>query len=338
MNKGTILSCLALVAASAFAADFTDDFTSLDWSHWTGKGGIVGYRKNATDGCAAPGSAEMVFQEGHEPEVAGSFLRRVPVESGKSYRVTVKVRSGGEAGGCQASLGVQAFVGDTKFHSTLVKGLKRDVDVAWVSLGADFTVPDGVDKVQFLLNGYGPAKAKLLFDDFRMEEFSLADDFKDSFDTFSWGSWKAEGALMAFQHDMQGGRDGGGAALAQVLEGNPKGKSGCLTRHFPVEKGKEYTLLVFVKSEGLAPDARVSMSIQGQSVKPTKFLGTGVQGTRVKAEECREWRRMVFTYTIPTTGKWQDCGQVLVTLGTGGTTPGKVWFDDFEFFRSGEDK
>jgi len=321
-----------------FAADFTDDFGSLAWSHWTGKGGKVIYRKNGTVGCAAPGSAEMVFQEGHASEVAGSFLRRLPVEAGKSYRVTVKVRSAEDAGKCEASLGVQAYIGDKTFHSTLNKGVKREVDGNWRTLTADFTVPEGTDKVQILFSGYGMANAKILFDDFRMEEISLADNFKDSFDSLSWGSWKSDGALMEFQHDVKGGREGDGAVLVQVLEGNPKGKSGCFTRHFPVEKGKEYTLVVFVRSEGFAPDAKISMSIQGQSVKPTKFLGTGVQGTRVKAEDCREWRRMVFTYTIPTTGKWQDCGQILVTLGAGGTVPGKAWFDDFEFFRSDEDK
>ena len=336
MNKGIFFSSLALAAVSVFAADFTDDFASQVWSHWTGKGGKVTYRKNGTDGCAAPGSAEMVFQEGHASEVAGSFLRRFPVEEGKSYRVTVKVRRGEGTDKCQASLGVQAFVGDKKFHSTVVKAGKRDVDGTWQPLSAEFTAPDGTDTAQVFLNGYGEANAKILFDDFRMEEINLADDFKDSFDSLSWGSWKSDGAQMQFQHEVKGGRDGGGAALVQVLEGNAKGKSGCFTRHFPVEKGKEYTLVVFVKSEGFAPDNKISMSIQGQSVKPTKFLGTGVQGTRVKAEECREWKRMVFTYTIPTTGKWQECGQVLVTLGTGGTVPGKVWFDDFEFFLSGE--
>ena len=248
----------------------------------------------------------------------------------------MKVRSGEVAEKCQASLSVQAFAGDKRFHSTLVKAGQRDVDGNWQTMTAEFTAPENTDTAQIFLNGYGSANAKILFDDFRMEETSLADNFKDSFDSLSWGSWKSDDALMKFQHDVKGGREGDGAALVEVLEGNPKGKSGCFTRRFPVEKGKEYTLVVFVRSEGFAPDAKISMSIQGQSVKPTRFLGTGVQGTRVKAEDCREWKRMVFTYTIPTTGKWQNCGQVLVTLGAGGTVPGKAWFDDFEFFRSGE--
>ena len=330
MKCSFLLMTGALLTATVLtAADLTDSFDTLKWGNWTGKEGKVAYRLNATEKCA-----EMVFQEGQVAKVSGNFLRIFPVKTGECYRVSVKARCATEGAKCQAGIGVQGFVGVQNYHSTIINAAKKELNQDWKQLSVDFMVSDIPDHVQVLLSAVADSPATVQFDEFSLSPIDFSKSFTDSFDTLSWGFWKHKDAKIVKLHDPVGGRDGQEAALIEVQDGNPKGNSGCLTRHFPVEKGREYTLVVYVKSEGLAPDTKIAMSIQGQSIKPTKFLGTGVQGTKIKAEDCREWKRMVFTYQIPTTGKWQECGQILVTLGTGGVVPGKVWFDDFEFFRA----
>ena len=231
---------------------------------------------------------------------------------------------------------------DMVFASTHKKGAnamimkKLPVEKDWIMVACEFTVPNGIDQVQILTAGYADAGTILQFDDFSMTEVDMTAEYKDSFDYDAWGFWKSPGTKVTKNLDRKEGNKAPGAALIVVEEGNPKNKGGSLTKHFPVKPGKEYTFVVFVKSQGLSPETTIGMSIQGQDAKK-RLLGSGVQGTKIKAEDCREWKRMVFTFQIPDSGKWKNAGFLLMTLGTGGSTPGRVWFDDFEFFCNSEE-
>lgn len=328
----------ALMLAASFgitAAEVKDGFDKFTWGQWFSKGGKGIGRFNAKEGLSAPGSADLVFSAGHKKGASGMLLKKLPVESGKTYRIKCMVRNKTPDLKATANLSIQAFK-KGKFHSTIISTAKIPVEKDWTMVAGEFSVPNGVDQVQILAAGYADAGTTLQFDDFSMAEVDLTTEYQDRFDYDAWGFWKSPSAKIEKRLDRKEGNKAPGAAQIVVGEGNPKNKSGSLTKHFPVKPGKEYTFVVFVKSQGLAPDTTIGMSIQGQDAKK-RFLGSGVQGTKVKAEDCREWKRMVFTYQIPDSGKWKNAAFLLMTLGVGGSTPGCVWFDDFEFFCNSEE-
>ena len=333
MKKYFIL--LALAASFGMTAGEIKDGFDKMWGYWFAKDSKGTCRFNAKEGLTAPGSADMIFAEGHKSGASAMLLKRFPVEAGKTYRIKCMVRNKTPQLKCTANLAVQAFK-KGKFFASVLSTAKLPVEKDWRMLAGDFTVPEGVDQVQILPAGNADAGAVLQFDDFSMEAIDLSGEFKDPFDYDSWGFWRSAEAKVVRDLDSKEGNKAPGAAQIKVLEGNGKNKVGSLLKHFPVKPGKEYTFVVFVKSQGLSPESTLALNIQGQSAKK-RFLGTGVQGTKIKAEECREWKRMVFTFHVPDSGKWKEAGYVLVTLGTGGSVPGCAWFDDFEFFCSSEE-
>ncbi|MBQ6597161.1 MAG: carbohydrate binding domain-containing protein [Lentisphaeria bacterium] len=327
-----------LMLAASFgitAAEVKDGFDKMTWGQWYSKGGKVSCRFNAKEGLTAPGSVDMIFAASHKKGANAMILKKLQVEPGKTYRVKCMVRSKTPEQKSAANIGVQAFK-KGKFHSTVLASAKIPVEKDWTMVAGEFSVPNGIDQVQILAAGYADAGTTLQFDDFSMTEVDMTAEYKDTFDYDAWGFWKSPGTKVTKNLDRKEGNKAPGAAQIIVAEGNPKNKGGSLTKHFPVKPGKEYTFVVFVKSQGLSPETTIGMSIQGQDAKK-RFLGTGVQGTKIKAEDCREWKRMVFTYQIPDTGKWKNAGFLLMTLGVGGSTPGCVWFDDFEFFCNSEE-
>ena len=328
----------ALMLAASFgitAAEIKDGFDKLSWKQWFSKGGKGACRFNPKEGLTAPGSAELVFSAGHKKGASGMILKKLPVEPGKTYRIKCMVRNKTPDLKCNANLSVQAFK-KGKFHSTIIGTPKIPVEKDWSVIAGEFFVQTGVDQVQILAVGYADAGTVLQFDDFSMTEINLNIEYQDSFDYDAWGFWKGVGSKAFKQLDFKEGCKSAGAACIPIPEGNPKDKGGSLTRRFPVRPGKKYTFVVFAKSKGLAPEAKIGLNIQGQDARK-RFLGTPVQGTRINAEDCREWKRMVFTFQIPSDGKWKNAGFVLVTLGTAGSVPGSVWFDDFEFFCNSEE-
>lgn len=326
---------LVLAASLGMAADEVKDGFDKMWGYWFAKDAKGACRFNAKEGLTAPGSADMIFSAGHKNGASAVLLKKFPVEEGRTYRIKCMVRNRTPQLKCTANLAVQAFR-KGKFYASVLGTAKLPVEKEWRKLAGEFTVPAGVDQVQILPTGNADAGAVLQFDDFSMEKIDPAAEYRDPFDYDSWGFWKSADAKVARTLDLKEGNKAPGAAQILVQEGNGKKKSGSLLKHFPVKPGREYTFVVFVKSKDLAPESAISLSVQGQNGKK-RFLGTGVQGTRIKAEDCREWKRMVFTFHVPDSGKWKEAGYVLVTLGTGGSVPGCAWFDDFEFFCSSEE-
>ncbi|MBT3374965.1 MAG: hypothetical protein HN742_17990 [Lentisphaerae bacterium] len=166
---------------------------------------------------------------------------------------------------------------------------------------------------------------------------ATAADFADDFSTCTWSEWKAEKAVAELVHNPTVGNKAPGALGITVGPGNPLGAGCCFVRHFSIEPGRTYTALVYVRGKGLAPDSRVAIGFQGQDAKK-RFLGTGVQKALLQGEAVPTggWKRIVLSFIIPQTGKWEKAALLLCTLAVSNATSGQVFFDDFEFFQAEE--
>ena len=278
----------------------------------------------------------------------GCFTGIFPIKPGRTYIYKVMVRRTNMEG--DLSLVIQARVGGKMRNIQPVANYSKP-STEWKEIVLKHTVPtegpwSECDNVLLTLGGKG-GNAVLFFDDFSIEESfdptklpkqevqedTTPEILEDGFDNLkSWGFWKLKETKVSNSHSTSVGRNALGAACITVEEGNTA--SGCFTRHVPAEPGKEYNFIVFVKADGLADDANLSLGIQGLD-KDKKFLGTPVKSIKRKASECRDdWQRLVLSYKIPETGKWKECAMLLITLGSGGKTPGNAYFDDFQFFVS----
>lgn len=158
----------------------------------------------------------------------------------------------------------------------------------------------------------------------------------DPFDTYSWGHWASEKADAKVGHDPSAGRTKPGAGRIRIGGAPGSRGSACLLNTFKVQPGREYTALVWVKTEGFEPTERVSLSFQGKDEK-VRFLGTSVIHTGRRIDACRDWKRLVLTFTVPDEGRWNDCRNLMVTVSVPAGKPGTLWADDFEFFETEEE-
>ena len=277
----------------------------------------------------------------------GCFMGHFSIKPGRTYTYKVMARRNNLEG--DLSLGIQARIGGALRNLTPV-ATRIKASTEWHEIVLTYTVPtegpwSECDNVLMTLGGKG-ANSELFFDDLSIEESysptkpqkkdvqkTPPDILEDAFDNLkSWGFWKLEETKVAKSHDAIIGRNAPGAACITVEDGNTG--SGCFTRRLSVTPGKEYNFIVFAKADALADDTTLSLGIQGLD-KNKNFLGTPVHSVKLKASECRQnWQRLVLSFKIPETGKWNDCALLLITLGTGGKTPGKAYFDDFQFFVS----
>jgi len=162
-------------------------------------------------------------------------------------------------------------------------------------------------------------------------------DFADDFSAGKWKEWKAEGTIAKMLHNQEAGNKAPGALEIAVGPGNPLTAGCCFLRHFTVKPGQTYTALVYVRGKDLAPDSEIAIGFQGQDEKK-RFLGTGVQSARLKGENVPTdgWKRIVLSFIIPETGKWEKAARLLCTLAVSSAASGQVFFDDFEFFQAEE--
>ncbi|MBO4345686.1 MAG: hypothetical protein J5833_08015, partial [Victivallales bacterium] len=278
----------------------------------------------------------------------GCFLTTFPIKPGRTYTYRVMARRSNMEG--DLSLIIQAKVGNRMRNIQPIANYSKP-STEWKEIVLKYTIPtDGpwseCDNVLLTLGGKGK-NAVLYFDDFSVdEEFDPAtikkpaaqdatiDVTEDNFDNLSeWGFWKLPTTKVSSSYDAKIGRTAPGAACITVEDGNDA-SGGCFTRLVPAVPGKEYNFIVFVKAEGLDDEANLSLGIQGQD-KDKKFLGTPVHSVKRQASECRdEWQRLVLSFKVPDTGKWNECAFLLITLGSGGKAVGNAFFDDFKFFES----
>ncbi|MFA6929224.1 MAG: glycoside hydrolase domain-containing protein [Lentisphaeria bacterium] len=132
----------------------------------------------------------------------------------------------------------------------------------------------------------------------------------------SWGFWKAPDSDAEYRHERDFGRTD---RFSMRLVNREKG--GVLTKGVPVLPGKQYTASIWCKSP-----AEVSVSISFQGQKDGKFLGLTPQKTTSKIL-AEQWQQIQHSFTIPDQGKWAECNNLLITIGS--DPQSNVAFDDF---------
>ena len=319
----------------------TDDMSTI-WGVWQGQSDTE-FSLSKDEG--VNGSSCLVMKT--KEKGGGCFLKNFTIKPGRSYIYKVSARRSNMEG--DLYLIIQAKVGNRMRNIQPIANYAKP-STEWKEIILKYTVPtEGpwaeCDNVLLTLGGKGK-NATLYFDDLSIEESfdpanmrkpaaqtAPSDIIEDGFDSLSaWGFWKLPTTKVSQSHNATIGRTAPGAACITVAEGN--NASGCFTRHVPATPGKEYTFIVFVKADGLDDDATLSIGIQGQD-KDKNFLGTPVQSIKHNASECRsDWQRLVLSFKVPETGKWNECAFLLITIGSGGNKPGNAYFDDFKFFIS----
>lgn len=333
MKYGIFLSAL-LSTAAIFAADpslsttnISDDFSTKIWSHWSSPKVKARYSHNKTDGAAAKGAAQLVITG----KGSACFLKRFNVEPDSLYTVEVMVKA--DSNKHTSAIALQDFGMKQKFVKTIGRNITK-TDTKWQKLTYFYRTGAKTKTVQVLLDCGTENGGTFLFDDFKMTKVDYLPEFYDSFTVNNWGSWHTHKSKLRFSIDPEVGKKAPGSYKIEVLPENTlKRYSGSATRHIPVIPGKTYTLSVFAKAKGLDPDALISLSMQALNIEHQFISNLAIPRRSYKVEECRDWRHIIVTYRIPTTGRWANCRNILVTLSTSrSTTPGTVWFDDFEFF------
>jgi hypothetical protein len=117
--------------------------------------------------------------------------------------------------------------------------------------------------------------------------------------------------------------------LIQVAADTPDNSVCCFLREFPVKTGKTYQAKVFVRSQNISPDARITMVFQGKDAN-SLFLGLPPQSANLEKPSDEKWEEKNLSFKIPEQGKWNEVRNLLVTLTVQNAKDGKVWFDDFE--------
>ncbi|MBQ9088152.1 MAG: DUF4838 domain-containing protein [Lentisphaeria bacterium] len=147
-----------------------------------------------------------------------------------------------------------------------------------------------------------------------------------------WGTWKTPKVTGKFAwNDSEGAASPGSVEITAGPQNKARGGLS-FTKHFPGYAGKEYRASVMVKTVGLSPNARISMSFQGKGYKEN-FLGTNSPGVGKPGSDFADgkWHKLEYTLKVPADGKWKNTAWLLCCLTVSGAADGKVYFDDFSF-------
>lgn len=341
--KKRIIVVLSVAVLSATAqgnnAKFKDEFSTNTWGSWKSEKAAGEFLHNKETGNQAPGALEIKIGLANPLTEAFVFTKVFPAEPGKTYKASVYVFGKSLAPAAQASIAFQGQTAECKFLGTGVQktSLEGSELAKWRPMSITFTIPSAGDwkNAGHLLCSLGVANAtsgQIFFDDFTFSEISPKDSNKGSFDSEAWANWKSDEGIGKFLLNTEVGNKALGALEIKLGPNNPVKAGFVFLKQFPVKSGKSYSFQVYVQGKNLPAVAEVSMSFQGQTAD-MKFLGTGVQGTKLIGENIPsdEWKRMVFTFKIPETADWKNVGLVLCTLGISNAASGQIFFDDFEF-------
>ena len=322
--KNTIVFAAMFVGAAVFA-DAVEDFSGAPWTTWTGKGTIAKATINKEEGVAAKGALQLVYPKGTN----GGLLKNFPVEPNTFYSAEIMVKTADPD--AVLELGVHDFGADEKYKKIMIRKL-FPASTEWKKISINFLTGSNTKFVRILPNIMTKTGVPAFFDDFKLAKVEAFED-KDSFEFKNeWSLWKSSVAKMNFSIDKNEGKSAPAAAKLEILPGNPVKASGTLMRNISVLPGKTYTLSIFVKAKDVSPKTKISLGFQSKD-ENFKYLGLPIPSTFTIAENCTDWKQLVLTRKITTTGKWAKLRNILVTLGVGGSEqPGVVFFDDFEIF------
>lgn len=326
-----------LITAGVFAcsamlfADAADDFSQKAWTVWTGRGTAVKASINKAEGNAAKGALQLVLSKG---SICGS-LKNFPVEPNTFYTAEIMVKSADKDASFE--LAIHDFGSDDKYKKIMTR--KSFISGAeWKKISISFLTGSKTKFIRFMPNVKTKPGIPAFFDDFKLIKTEGFED-RDSFDFKNeWSLLHSKIAKTKYSVDPTEGKAAASAAKVEILKDNPPKGSATLMRNISILPGKTYTLSIFVKAEGVSPKTKISLGFQSKD-ENLKYLGLPIPSTFTTAENCTEWKQLVLTRKITTTGKWAKVRNILVTLGVSGSTePGSVWFDDFEIFTEEADE
>ena len=329
--KKIILSAIMLPVL-ANAAEISDSFEKQIWKYWNKPQFKYTYKNIADDGRNAKGAAAIIAKPGNPAKNDGNFFKEFPIEKNTDYRASVYVKTKDVNPEAVVSFAAQSMGQKMEFQARLAE-VKFVPGSDWQKMEIQFKSIHVSANARIFLSAINLQKGSIIFDDFEFGKIESFSDCTDNFNTMAWGNWNVSQAKVKYSINPAVGRKAPGAAMMTFLAGHPAGHSGSFTRRLPVEPGKEYTFIVFVKNDGLTPAAKISMGIQALNAK-NLFLGFAPRSVSTAASACEDWKRLVINFKVPTTGKWAQCRKMLVTLSASGSVHGSALFDDFEFFEA----
>ena len=137
----------------------------------------------------------------------------------------------------------------------------------------------------------------------------------------AWSSWRDKNCDTKFSRNLMGGMQN---SPCLKMESCATG-GGCFHKAFRIKPGQIYTWRIMVRQEGGAEGNHVSLGIQGR--RAGKLVG--LPPVSVRKPATAEWQKLELKFTIPATGKWKECEEVLLTMGASGKHC-TTFFDDFE--------
>lgn len=322
--KSIFFLAAMFIGASLFA-DAADDFSKKPWSTWTGKNTAVKVTVNMQEGCAAKGALQFVFTKGR----SGGLLKNFPVEPNTFYTAEIMVKTADPD--AVFELAIHDF-GENDKYKKIISRHSFSTSKEWKKLTYSFLTGSKTKFVRILPNVEAKTGIPVFFDDFKLVKAEVY-EFKDGFEFLNeWSIWTGKKAKMKLSIDKTGGRNSSTAAKLQFLDAKNLQNGGTIMRNFSVLPGKTYTLSVWVKANGVDPKTRISLGFQSKD-ENLRYIGLPIPYTFITAENCTDWKQIVLTRKIPTTGNWGKLRNMLVTLAaSGNNSKGEVLFDDFELF------
>lgn len=327
--KKIILSAV-LLPMLAGAADVTDSFEKQTWKFWNKPQFKFTYKRVADDGRNAKGAIAITPKTGNPAKNEGCYFKEFAVKPNTDYRAIIYVKAKDVNPEAIVSISAQSMGKKMEFQVRLT-GEKFIPGSDWQKMEIQFSTIHNSANVRLFFNVMNLNRGTILFDDFEFGEISSFADCTDNFNTLAWGNWNVPNAKVKYSLNTKAGNKAPGAAMMTFVKGHPANYGGSFTRRLAVKPGKEYTFLVYVKNNGLVPQAKITFGVQPLNSK-RQFLGLPPKSTKTTASECEDWKRLVVTTKIPNSGKWAQTAMLLVTMSASGSAEGSVLFDDFEFF------
>ena len=147
-------------------------------------------------------------------------------------------------------------------------------------------------------------------------------------DMNGWGTWQRDYSKAKFAFDAATGCAAPGSLKAEMT--GSQASPVCFTRQIPVTPGKTYRAAVSVKTENLAADAGVNLTVKWKGAKG-QWLQLGERNAFSERTKPGEWRRLNVCVRVGTGGRWTPVSHALILLTAQQTDQGTVWFDDFSF-------
>ncbi|MFA6929009.1 MAG: hypothetical protein WCT05_01685 [Lentisphaeria bacterium] len=151
----------------------------------------------------------------------------------------------------------------------------------------------------------------------------------------NYPSWKPSGTDILFTHDATKGHKTPGVRCIIFNGKGEKSESGVFTDFLPYEENYQYTVSVFVKTEGLHDDDNIGLSFQPRNEKKGEIanstLPAKLASSVKKVGVCREWIELIMVFRTPKKhSDYEKVRYLLLTSGGSSKNTGVLYFDDLK--------